>query len=139
MHFDARFNHETHYILLAVVDATLHFFLREGERVGHLHTCLGIVLEILNLRTLSFKLLRSVECYVSLAVGKKLVDIFLIYGATLTLTIRAVVATERHSLVKLDTEPTERLDDVIFGSRHKAMRVGILDTEHQVAAVLTRE
>ena len=139
MHFDTRFNHETHYILLTVVDATLHFFLRESKRVGHLHTCLGIVLEVLNLRTLSLKLLRSVECYVSLAVGKKLVDIFLIYGATLTLTIRAVVATERNSFVKLDTEPTERLDDVIFGSRHKAMRVGILDTEHQVAAVLTRE
>ena len=139
MHFNARLNHETHHILLAVVDATFYFLLRESERVGHLHTCLGIVLEVLNLRTLCFKLLGSIECYVSLAVGKELVDIFLIYGATLALTIRAVIATERNSFVKLDTEPTERLDDIIFGSRHKAMRVGILNTEHQVATVLTRE
>ena len=139
MHLDARLNHEANHILLAVVDATLYFLLRESERVGHLHTCLGVVLEILNLGTLCLKLLGRIESDVSLAVGKKLVDIFLIYGATLALTIRAVVATERHSLVKLDTEPTERLDNIVFGSRHKAVRVGILDTEHQVAAVLTGE
>ena len=139
MHLDARLNHEANHILLAVVDATLHFLLRESERVGHLHTCLGVVLEVLNLSTLCLKLLGRIESDVSLAVGKKLVDIFLIYGATLALTIRAVVATERHSLVKLDTEPTERLDNIVFGSRHKAVRVGILDTEHQVAAVLTGE
>ena len=139
MHLDARLNHEANHILLAVVDATLHFLLRESERVGHLCTCLGVVLEVLNLGTLCLKLLWSVESNVSLAVGKKLVDIFLINGATLALTIRAVLATERHSLVKLDTEPTERLNDIVLSPRHKTMRVGVLNTEHQVAAVLTCE
>ena len=98
---------------------------------------MGVVLEVGHLLTLGFQLLGSVEGDISLAGIQQLLDIFLIDFPALTLTIRAIVAAEADTLVKLDAEPLERLDDIILCAGHKAGGVGILDTEHEVAAVLT--
>ena len=46
-------------------------------------------------------------------------------------------AAEAHALVEFHAEPFERFDDVIFGSRHKAVRVGIFNAEHHFASMLT--
>ena len=46
------------------------------------------------------------------------------------------MATKRHTFVELNAQPTERVDDVFFGSRHESCRVGVLDSEHQIALML---
>ena len=66
VYVDARLHLEANHVLLAVGDATLHFLLRQCERVVHLAACACVVLEVLNLGTLSLKLLGRVEGDVSL-------------------------------------------------------------------------
>ncbi len=44
-----------------------------------------------------------------------------------------------HAFVNLYPEPFERLDDVLLGSRHESVAVGVLDTEQHLAAVLSCE
>jgi hypothetical protein len=48
-----------------------------------------------------------------------------------------VVAAEADSLIKLDAQPTEGFNDIFLSSRHETGRVGILNSEDEVAAVLT--
>ena len=66
------FNLETNGILLAVGDELIYLLLGKGKRVAHLHTGMGIVLEILNLSTLSFQLLWSIESDICLTIVQKL-------------------------------------------------------------------
>ena len=66
VYVDAGLHLEAYYVLLAVGDTTLHFLLRQCERVGHLAACACVVLEVLYLGTLSLKLLGRVEGDVSL-------------------------------------------------------------------------
>ena len=40
-----------------------------------------------------------------------------------------------HALVNAYAQPCESLVDIIFRSGHKALRVGILDTENHLAAI----
>ena len=61
-----------------------------------------IILEVLNLGTLSLKFLRGIECDVCLTVCKKLLDISLVDVAALTLAVRTMVATKADALVELD-------------------------------------
>ena len=101
------FNLETNCILLTICDELIYLLLGKGERVAHLHTGMGIVLEILNLSTLSFQLLGSIESDISLTRIEQLLHIFLIDVATLTLAVRTMLSTKAYTLVKLDTEPFE--------------------------------
>ena len=48
-------------------------------------------------------------------------------------------ATDADALVDLDAAPFERLHDVLLGTRHEALRVGILDAEDHRALVLAGE
>ena len=130
---------EAYHILFAVGDAALHLLLRKSERVGHLLTCTCVVLEVLHSSTLGFELFGRIEGDVSLVVSKELVNVLLVYGATLALTVRTVIAAEAHTLVKLDAEPAERFDDIFLCSGNEAVRVGVLNAEHQVSAVLAGE
>ena len=139
MHVNARLYQETHHILFAVGDTLLHLFARESERVGHLKTCVGVVLEVLYLRTLCLELLWSVKSDVCLAAVKQFLHIFFIYVAALALTVGSMLSAERHTFVKCYAEPLKRLYDIVFGSRHKAIGVCVFNAEHEVAAVLTRE
>ena len=127
--FLARLNLESHHILLSVGNEALHLVLREGEGVAHLHARAGIILEIRHLGALSLKFLRGVEGYVSLASVEELINILLIYLATLALTVGTFVATERNALVELNAEPAKRLEDVFLSPRHETCGVGILDAE----------
>ena len=38
------------------------------------------------------------------------------------------ILAETYTLVKLDTQPLERFQDIFFGSRHETMRICILNT-----------
>ena len=128
---------KTNHILLSVGNEAVHLLLGEGERIAHLQARAGIILEIRCGIAGRLQLLRSVKGYVSLAILKQLVNILLIDSTTLTLAIRSLVATETHTLVKGDAEPTERLKDILFSSRNKTIGVGILYAKNKFAAMLT--
>ena len=47
-----------------------------------------------------------------------------------------MLASEADSLVERDPQPTEGLDDIILGSRDKAVGIGIFYSEHEITSVL---
>jgi hypothetical protein len=93
-------------------------------------------LEVLDFLTLLLQFLGGVEGNVCLAGIEQLLHILLIDVAALALTVRSLVATKGDALVELNAEPLETLDDILLGARHETVRVSILDTEYQVAAML---
>ena len=127
---------ETDHILLAVGYQLLHFFFRKCQRVAHLATGVAVILEILDFSTLGFQLLWGIKGNIGLIGIEQLLHIFLIDIATLTLAIGTFVATEGDTLVELNAQPLERLDDIFLGTRHETVRIGVLDTENEVTAML---
>ena len=139
VHFRARLNHEAHDVLLSVCDASLGLFLAQGERVGHLKACVRVILEVLYLGAFCLQFFGSIECYVGFSLFEELLYILLVDVATLALTVGTVLSAEGNAFVELDSEPAERLDDVVFGSGNEAVGVGIFNAEHQIAAMLACE
>ena len=135
-HLAARLHLETHHILLPVVNQTLHFLGRHGQRVAHAQACLGIVLEVLYLCTFLLQFLGSVEGDICATGIEQLLHILLVDVTALALAIRAILAAKRDALIELESQPAERLDDVFLGTWHESARVGILDAEHKFALVL---
>ncbi len=135
----SRIDAEAHGVLGTVGDELLPLGAVHSQRVAHLHAGAGVVLEVLDLLALGLQLLRGVEGIIGLALVDELVDVFLVDVATLTLTIGTMVAAKRHALVELDAQPFESLDDVILGSGNEAIAVGVLNAEHQIAAMLACE
>ena len=138
-HLAARLNLEAHHVLLAVVDEASHLVGGQRQRVAHHLARLGVVLEVLNLLALLLQFFGRVEGYVGLAFLQQLVDVLLVDGTSLALPVGTVVATKADTLVELDAQPLERLDDILLGSRHEAVGVGVFDTENKVALVLAGE
>ena len=138
-HLLSAFNLEAHHILLTVGNQLLHFLLRQSQRVTHLAARVTVVLEILDLSALSLQFLWRVEGDIGLVGIQQLLHIFLIDVATLTLTVGTLVATKRDTLVELDAQPFERLDDILLCPWYKTVGVCVLDTEHQVTAMLACE
>ena len=136
MYFFIWFNQETNYVLFSCSNQGIHLFLRHSQGVAHTHTGRGIVLKIGYFLTLGIQFFRSIESNVCLAVIQQLLYVFLIDIATFRLAVWTMFATKAYSLVKLDAKPFERFNDVFFGTRHKAVGVGILDTEYQITSML---
>ena len=107
MHSHSRFDLESHHILVAFGNKSVHLFFRKSERVAHLHACSCVVLEILYFCALSLEFFWRVECYVCFPVLKQLVDIFLVYVSALALSVGSVVTTEGYTLVEFYSEPFE--------------------------------
>ena len=139
MDFLSRIDLEADNKLLSVVNQTVHFFLRHRQRVAHLHTCVGVILEVLYLLASGFQLFRCVESNVSLAGIQQLTDVFLVNLTTLTLTVRAVFPTEADTFVELDSQPFERVKDILLCTGNEAVGIRIFNTENQFAAMLTGE
>jgi hypothetical protein len=97
-----RLDLEADNILLAVGNKLVNLLARHTQGVAHLQAGMRIILEVLNLGTLSLKFLRGIECDVCLTVCKKLLDISLVDVAALTLAVRTMVATKADALVELD-------------------------------------
>ena len=127
---------EAHHPGVGLPHQPLHLLLGKGQRVAHLRACAAVVLEILHLIPLRLQFLGGVKGHVCLAVGKKLVNVLFVNVAALALAVGAVVAAEGDTLVKLYSQPVESLDDIRLGTGHEAGGVGVLNTEHKVAAVL---
>ena len=107
MYSHSRLNLEPHHILVALADESLHFLLGQSERVAHLHTCVGVILEVLDFPAFCLQFLGRVECDVCLAGIKQLVNILFIYVAAFALSVWPVVSSEGNTLVEFYAEPLE--------------------------------
>ena len=134
--FFARFYLETYHILVAACYKGFDLFGRHCQRVAHGQACRCIVLEVFDLSALALKFLRCIECDICLAAVEKNLNILLVYVATLRLPVRALVASETYAFVELDSQPAERFKDILLGTRHKTVRIGIFYTEDKVTAML---
>ena len=129
-------NLKAYHILLTIGNQLIHFLLRQCQRIAHLVASVAVVLEILDFLTLGLQLFRGIESNVSLVGIEQLLHIFLIDIATLALTVRTLIATKRDTLIKLDTQPLKRLNDILLCTRHETIGVSILNAEYQIAAML---
>ena len=62
-----------------------------------------------------------------------------VYVAAFALLVGSVGTTFADAFIDAYSEPSQGLVDIFFGSGHKALRVGILDSENHFTAVLTGE
>ena len=92
--FLSRIDEEAHHILLSLSKKFLHLFLWQRERVSHIHTSLGIILEVWCGITRLLQLLWGIERHISLAIVEQLLNVFLVDVPSLGLSVRSVVATE---------------------------------------------
>ena len=102
MHLLTGCYHEAHHILLSVGNQFIHLFLRQCQGVAHHTTGMGIVLEILDLGTLSLQFLGGIESDIRLTISQQLVYIFLIDMSALTLSVRTILAAEGYTLVEFN-------------------------------------
>ena len=128
---------EAHHIGCAGIDECLHLFGRHRERVAHHAASRGVVLEIGYLFALGVKFFGSIECYVGVARIEEHIHMFAIYFAAFALLVGTIIATFAHSFIYAYAEPCQCLVDIFFGSGHKAARVGVLDAQYHISAVLT--
>ena len=80
-----------------------------------------------------------VESVVGPAVADELVGILAVHGLAVTLSVGTEGASKMDTFIKFDAQPVESLYDILFGTRHKAALIGILDTENHLSAVLAGE
>ena len=139
----AGLDEESYHVGVAFGDEAVCLLLAECQGVAHLRACGSVVLELLTTLfgsiTLCREFLRGVESDVCASGIQELLDIFLIDLLALALAIGTVVAAEADTLVELNAEPLERLDDIFLGSRHEACGVGVFNSEDEFSAVLTGE
>ena len=136
MHVFVRLNLETHYILRPRAEQSIHLLLGQRQRIAHLHTRGGIILEVGNLLALGLQLLRRIKGQVSLVRIQQFLHILLINIAAFGLTIGTVISAEADSFVKPDAQPLERLQDILLRARNKTVAVRIFNTENQIATML---
>ena len=127
---------EAHGVLRTVGDEAFGFFLPQCERIAHLHTCGGIVLEVTDFFALLLELFGRIEGDISLSFRQQLLHIFLINVATLALAIRPFISSEANAFIKVDAEPFEALEDIVLCSRNKAVGVGVFYTKNEFSSVL---
>jgi hypothetical protein len=83
--------------------------------------------------------LGGAEARERMALLDQLVAVLLIDGAALALPIRAVRAADVRALVPLDTQPAQRVEDLLFRFASRAHLVGVLDAQNELTAVLAGE
>lgn len=85
------------------------------------------------------QLLGSIKSVVGPSGLHELFRVFQVDVAPLALAVRRMRAADADTLVDLDAAPLERLEDILLGTRHETLRVGIFDTKNHRTAVPTRE
>ena len=137
MNFLSWFYKKSYYILSTIVNECLNFILGHRKGIAHEHTRMAVILEILNLITLCFQFLWSIEGNICLACVKKHFDIFLVYVTPLALPVRTFLSANTHTLIELYSKPFKWLYDIFLCSGHKAVWVCILNSEDKITTVLT--
>ena len=98
-----------------------------------------IVLKVFYGASFRLQFIRCIESNVGFTCFEKFIHVFAVYLLAFTLAIRTMRSTKTHPLVKLDTQPSERFDDILFSTRNKALRVGIFNSKNEIATMLTSE
>src|SRR5690606_4460578 len=134
-HADAFARHlHAHYVRLAGGDATLRLLGRDvhamtvvarGFLAGHL------------LGADRIQALGGAEAREGVALGDQLVRVFLVDRAPLALPIRTVRTADIRALVPLDTQPAQRVIDLLLGFAGRTHLIGVLDTQNELTAMLT--
>ena len=83
-----------------------------------------------------FKLFRGAEAAVGSAVGEQHLAMFAIDVAALRLAIGAKRAADIRALVPREAEPAQGVEDLLLGGGDETGAVGVLDSEHKLAATL---
>ena len=143
MYILVRLYFETNHVFLAFVNKRFYFLCRHGEGVTHLHTRTCVILKIRYLCTLGFEFFGRVKRYIRMTGIEQLLYVLMIDLATLTLSIRTVLADSldlavmhAKTLVDADTEPVEGFEDIFFCAWHEAGGVCIFDTKEHITPVL---
>ncbi len=134
---------EAHDPLLAGGDAALDLVGGQRQRRGQLLAHFVVIGEgaacLLGLAAQCVQLVGRVEGVVGPAGVDQPAGVFQIYVAALALAVGGVGTSRADTLVDLDAAPFERFDDILLGSRHEPLRVGILDAQDHLAAVTACE
>ncbi len=138
-HVASRLDEEAHHIGGAAIHQSLHLLGGHGERVAHRQACRGVILEVGSGRAGGVKLGGGVKGDICLAGVEKHLHVLAIDVATLALLVGAIGSALAHTFVNLYAKPCERLVDIVLGSGHKTLRVGVLDAEYHVTAVTAGE
>lgn len=69
---------------------------------------------------------------------EQLLNHILVDVTTLRLAVRFVRAADADALVPVETEPVQRLENLLVALLRVALRVGVLDAEHELAADVLR-
>ena len=139
MNVFVRFDLGTHYVLCAGSNERLDFVGRERQRVAHAEASRSVVLEVGYGLAFFLEFLRRIEGDISMAAGEELVHVLFVEASAFALPVRAIVAPETYALVEVNAQPGEGLDDILFGTGHEALRIGIFDSENQFPAMLLGE
>ena len=123
-------------MLLAGINQALYLVGGEAQRVAHRQARRCVILEIGDFLALGVELLGRVKGDVGLAVIKQLLDIVAIDVTALALLVRPEITALAHTFVNADAQPFQGFVDIVLSARHKAGRVGVLDAENHVAAML---
>ena len=70
-----------------------------------------------------------------MALGNEFVGVLLVNSLALALAVGGVRAALGHALVGLQAAPPQGFHNVSLRARHKALAVGIFDTDNKLAAV----
>ena len=101
-----------------------------------MHTRRSVILKILYLPALGIQLFGRIKGVIGLAFVEQLIDVAAIDFAPFALAVRSVLTAETYPFIKVDADPFEALQDIVFGSRHKAIGVGVFDTKNEFPAML---
>ncbi len=135
-HVAARLDAEAHHVLGAVGYEALDFLGGQSQGVAHRHACRCVILEVGDFGAARVQLGRSVESYVSLSGIEKHLDVLAVYVAAFALLVWSVGASFADTFVDAYAEPGKGLVDIVFGTGHESLRVGVFDTENHFAPVL---
>ncbi len=129
--------------LVAAVDAGPDFVGGKRQRSGELFAHGVVVGERFaagfGLVAQGVELLGRIERVVSPACFDELQGVFQIDFAPLALAVGGVGAADTDALVDFDAAPLERVHDILLGSRHEALRIGVFDAQNHRTFVLAGE
>src|SRR5690606_5161553 len=83
--------------------------------------------------------LSAAEAREGMALGNQFIRVLLINFTPFALTIRTVRAAHIRAFIPFDTEPAQRIIDLLFRLPRRAQLVGVLNAQDELTAMLTGE
>ena len=134
---------ETDDPLVAAGDAGFDLFGGQGERGGQA-AAHGVVVGEgfaagFGIAAQGLQLLGRIEGIIGPSVPYELAGVLEVEFPSLALPVGGVGASDSDPFVDFDAAPGERAEDVLLGSRHETLGVGVLDAQDHGASVFAGE